>query len=292
MICRHRCNPYSAGSADFSCQNVALKFISISFMAKVLGEPGRYVSQQSVKRFRRQVLSAIAGIALLTFLFGAFCVYDLVVKKSLLASVFATTVLVLLVFLIGRVVTRKMDEHEKERLNFLKGATGEQAVARKIDDLPDAFCVIHDLATPFGNLDHVVIGPTGVFILETKNWKGTITADGQGDILCNNTRLKQATSKPLIVRMMNVRDKVKTLCDAWQDLPYFSALLVFPSARVEAKWGQTGKARCITDEQIWRCVVETKPERKLNVQEIERLSQAFRALATMDKEFPNGTRPF
>ena len=260
-------------------------------MAKVLGEPGRYVSQQSVKRFRRLVLSAIAGIALLTFLFGAFCVYDLVVKKSLLSSVFATAVLLLLNIFIGRVVTRKIDEHERERVNFLKGATGEQAVARKLDDLPDEFCVIHDLATPFGNLDHVVIGPTGVFILETKNWKGTITADGKGGILFNNAPPKKAPIKPLIARMMNVRDKVKTLCDAGEDLPYFNGLLVFPSARVEAKWGQTGKALCITDEQIQRRVADTSPERKLNAQEIEHLSQAFKALATMDKEFPNGTRP-
>jgi hypothetical protein len=260
-------------------------------MAKVLGEPGRYVSQQSVKKFRQVILSAIGGIGLLMFLLGAFWVYALFIKKALSATIFATAASLLLILLISRVVIRKIDEHERERVNFLKGATGEQAVARIIDDLPDDFCVIHDLATPFGNLDHVVIGPTGVFILETKNWKGIITADGNGDILCNDTRLKQATSKPLIVRMMNVRDKVKTLCDAGQELPYFNALLVFPSARVEAKWGQTGKARCITDEQIRRCVVETAPERKLTAQEIERLSQAFRALATMDKEFPTGARP-
>ena len=85
--------------------------------------------------------------------------------------------------------------------------------------------------------------------------------------------------------------KSLTLCNAKQDLPYFNALLVFPSARVEAKWGQSGKARFITDKQIWRCIVETNPDRKLSSQEIERLSQAFRALATMDKEFPNGARP-
>ena len=90
---------------------------------------------------------------------------------------------------------------------------------------------------------------------------------------------------------MSVRDKVKTLCDAGQDLPYFDALLVFPSAHVEAKWGQTGKARCITDERIRQCVVENKSERKLSGREIELLAQAFKALAAMDKEFPDGVRP-
>jgi hypothetical protein len=254
-------------------------------MAKVLGDPGRYVSQQSAKKFQRLILVAFAGVGLGAFLFGVFTVYDLFIKKSLAATIFSTSAFLLLISLIGRIVTRQMGEHEKERLNFLKGATGEQAAARKIDDLPDDYCVIHDLATPFGNLDHVIVGPTGVFILETKNWKGTIAADGKGDILCNNTPPGKATIKPLIARMMSVRDKVKTLCDAKQDLPYFDALLVFPSAHVEAKWGQTGKARCITDEQIWHCVVENKSERKLSGREIELLAQAFKALATMDKEF-------
>lgn len=260
-------------------------------MAKVLGEPGRYVSQQSVKKFRRLIFCAFAGVGLLMFLFGAFTVYDFFIKKALEATIFALAAFCLLIWLISRFVSRKIDEYEHERVSFLKGATGEQAVARKIDDLPDDFCVIHDLATPFGNLDHVVIGPTGVFILETKNWKGTITTDGKGGILHNDMPPKKAPIKPLVARMMSVRDKVKTLCDAGQDLPYFNAVLVFPSARVEAKWGQTGKALCITDEQIWRRVVETEPERKLNAQEIERLSQAFRALATMDEEFPISTRP-
>ena len=235
------------------------------------------------------MLSAFAGIGLISFFFGVFTFYEFATpQKGLLGSILLPILFFLAIILIGRIVTRKMDAHEKDRVNFLKGATGEQAVARKIDDLPDEYRVIHDLATPFGNLDHVVIGPTGVFILETKNWKGTITADGKGGILCNSKTMQKSVVKLLIVRMMNVRDKVKTLCDSKQDLPYFNALLVFPAARVEAKWGQTGKARCITDEQIWRCVVDTEPERKLNTQEVERLSQAFRALATMDKEFPNG----
>jgi hypothetical protein len=41
--------------------------------------------------------------------------------------------------------------------------------------------------------------------------------------------------------LLNVRDKIKILYDSRQDPPYFNAFLVFLSARVEVKWGQTGK---------------------------------------------------
>jgi Nuclease-related domain len=255
-------------------------------MAKVLGEPGRYVSQQAVKKHRRFVLSAFMGCCLLAFLMGLLVMYGFAVPKhTLLAAVLIPAVSLILIILIQRQLDKRMDVYETERINFLKGATGEQIVARKIDDLPDGFCVIHDLATPFGNLDHVVVGPTGVFVLETKNWKGVIEPDGRGGILHNGRRHLKDAVNPLIVRMMNVRKKIGTLCDNHDELPYFNALLVFTSARVEVKWGQTGKARCISDEQIWDCIVESKLNHKLSGAEIEQLTQAFSALASMDRNF-------
>lgn len=257
-------------------------------MAKVLGEPGRYVSQQAVKKHRRFVLAAFIGCCLLSFLMGLIAMYDFAIpKNTLLAGVLVPTFFLILIFLIQRHLDKRMDAYETERINFLKGATGEQVVAKKIDDLPDGFCVIHDLSTPFGNLDHVVIGPTGVFVLETKNWKGVIAPDGRGGILHNGRKHLKDVIKPLIVRMMNVRTKIGTLCDNHDELPYFNALMVFTSARVDAKWGQTGKARCISDEQIWDCIVEAKPECRLNTAEIDRLAHAFGALASMNKTFPS-----
>ena len=260
-------------------------------MAKVLGDPGRYVSQQAVNKHRRFVLWAFFGGCFISFGLGMFLMYDFSVPKhSLITGIVLPTVFFLVIIYIARIVDRKMDTYEKERLNFLKGATGEFMVARKIDDLPDEFCVIHDLATPFGNLDHVVIGPTGVFVLETKNWRGVIASDGLGGILHNGRKHLKDGIKPLIGRMMNVRDKIGTLCDIKEDLPYFNALMVFPSAWVEVKWGQTGRARCIHDEQLWNCIVEVKSERRLNAGEIDRLAHAFGALASMDREFKGNVK--
>jgi hypothetical protein len=254
-------------------------------MAKVLGNPGRYVSEQSVNRYRHFITAAFTGIGLLCFSYGVFVAYSFFSgRKTLWVSLLSTAAFLLLAWLIGRVILRKMDAYETERMNFLKGATGEQAVARSVDEFPDEFCVIHDLATPFGNLDHVIVGPTGIFVLETKNWKGLVTADGRGGILCNGQRPSKDVIKPLIARMMDVRDKIGTLCDSKEQMPYFTALLVFPSARVEAKWGQTRNARCIRDEQLRSCIVEARVDRRLNTAEIDRLAHAFYALASMERQ--------
>ena len=69
---------------------------------------------------------------------------------------------------------------------FFKGAAGEEIVARELSRLPAGYHVFHSLDAGGGvlmwrggDLDHVVVGPTGVFAIETKNWRGKVTlADG------------------------------------------------------------------------------------------------------------------
>ena len=43
-----------------------------------------------------------------------------------------------------------------------RGATGEVLVGNILADLPDDFCVINDLTTPFGNLDHAEHSPARI----------------------------------------------------------------------------------------------------------------------------------
>src|SRR6188472_2002795 len=57
---------------------------------------------------------------------------------------------------------------------WAKGIRGELMVAELLTELePQGYRVLHDVETGHGNLDHVVIGPNGVFVLETKHWKGS-----------------------------------------------------------------------------------------------------------------------
>jgi hypothetical protein len=62
--------------------------------------------------------------------------------------------------------------------NYAKGAAGEVAVARVLGDLASEFVVLHDLNVPgsSANVDHLVIGPTGVFMIDAKHWSGRLTA--------------------------------------------------------------------------------------------------------------------
>jgi hypothetical protein len=54
-----------------------------------------------------------------------------------------------------------------------RGIEGEERVAELLGELEtDGYCTLHDLDLGRGNADHVVVGPTGVFVIETKDWGG------------------------------------------------------------------------------------------------------------------------
>lgn len=60
------------------------------------------------------------------------------------------------------------------------GAKGEEKVAKCLKSLRGKYRVFHDVVLPRarGDIDHVVVGPNGVFVIETKNNNGTISCNG------------------------------------------------------------------------------------------------------------------
>jgi Nuclease-related domain len=64
-------------------------------------------------------------------------------------------------------------------IRFQNGAVGEQSVAELLAYLPDDYVLLNDLVLPGhpGNIDHVLIGPCGVVVIETKRWAGTVVGD-------------------------------------------------------------------------------------------------------------------
>ena len=60
------------------------------------------------------------------------------------------------------------------------GAQGEELVISVLEDLGEDYRVYHDVVLPSQEqgLDHVVIGPSGVYVIETKSHNGDITCIG------------------------------------------------------------------------------------------------------------------
>jgi hypothetical protein len=80
---------------------------------------------------------------------------------------------------------------EKAR-TWQRGAYGERHTARLLRRLQgDSFVVFHDLAVPDSdaNVDHLVIGPSGVFVIDSKQWSGSVHQGADGLAWHNHYRL-------------------------------------------------------------------------------------------------------
>ena len=68
-----------------------------------------------------------------------------------------------------------------EYKNFKRGLDGESHVTKLLKSaLPNQFYLIN-YATPsdgYGNIDHIILSPNGIFVMETKNLRGKITCQG------------------------------------------------------------------------------------------------------------------
>jgi hypothetical protein len=73
-----------------------------------------------------------------------------------------------------------------------RGAAGERRTARLLDRLTrDGYVVFHDLAVPgsSANVDHLVVGPSGVFVIDSKQWTGSVQQGADGLVWHNHYRL-------------------------------------------------------------------------------------------------------
>jgi hypothetical protein len=263
-------------------------------MAKVLGESGRYVSQEAVNQTRRIMLHVVLLVAVLALIEG-FLLASFIPARLIHAwfrLVILTAVLPIMWFLY-KWGNKSLDALDKKRADMRRGAAGEIHVGNILTDFPDDFCVINDLTTPFGNLDHVGVGPTGVFVLDSKSWRGAVSADGKGELLLNGQPTDKPHVRQFVGRMLGIRDRVLALAPGLD--PYYQALFVFTAARVEAKWGSTCNVHCVRDDQLHEYIVEKDFGKRLSPAEIQRIAQAFLCLAHMDREFAQsptrGTQP-
>lgn len=71
----------------------------------------------------------------------------------------------------------------KQAKNQFKGSLGEGAVAMMLGNLPDTWVMFHSALIPTNRsgtlteVDHLLVGPGGIFLLEVKTWKGSFSAD-------------------------------------------------------------------------------------------------------------------
>lgn len=88
---------------------------------------------------------------------------------------------------------------------FFKGARGEEKVSGILQNLPDAYHVFNDWAVGNSHVDHVVVGPGGVFAIETKFWSGAVTIE-EGHVLVDGALPSRSPLTQVLREAALVRD--------------------------------------------------------------------------------------
>jgi hypothetical protein len=116
----------------------------------------------TVLRLRMRTLVGLGVLAVLTTVFGrAFGLHSALFIGSELA-------LLVTMFVVSRYVLPLVDRHDR-------GATGEEQVGGLLEGLrDDGWRVIHDASFGHGNIDHIALGPGGLFTVETKSHPGPV----------------------------------------------------------------------------------------------------------------------
>ena len=119
------------------------------------------------------------------------------------------------------------------------GAEGEESVIRVLQNLESSFKVVNDVVLPGDrqNIDHIVVGSVGAFVIETKNHNGIIKCNNddwsrkkigrRGTVYASNigNPSKQAKRNAVMLRKWLESENI--------DVGYISAVVVFTNEDVE-----------------------------------------------------------
>ena len=206
-------------------------------MMKTTTAPGRAAEQSKAGPGTRKVLiplvvagtSAMAGIFLISLLFpqnvkniGSFG------PGALVAA-----------FVVGVAAIRYLETYAREKGRRARdagtGADAEKSVREVLESLPEGYFVVHDFDSGKGMIGRILIGPKGIFTMETKSHTGEVTFDGNQ--LLRNGRpfgsdwIRRAWAQCSLVRALLAEWGITT--------PLPEPVILFANAHVKVQ----GKAR-------------------------------------------------
>lgn len=158
---------------------------------------------------------------------------------------------------------------------YFKGARGEEAVAALLASLPSEYQVFHDVSCgAAGGIDHVVVGPKGLFVVETKCWAGRVTVE-KGVVLCNGA---VPTRSPIAQVRLAAQALVRVLSEGLDTVPTPVPVVCFASntlAEICVKQDDT----TVCNATVLLALIEEHPGR-VSSDDIERIVKVLERKAS------------
>lgn len=157
-----------------------------------------------------------------------------------------------------------------------KGRLGERLITELLGKLPDDYCLINDvsLGRRRGNVDHVLIGPCGVVVIETKRWAGEISCNGD-DWYVNGRKChsvsRQANAGAAAIRELLLQ---RNAGQAGSSFRFIESIAVFthPTCRLRLNGSRTIAARY---SELLSIVLELAKRNKTPPEVVRRLADSL-----------------
>lgn len=192
------------------------------------GLAGQFGKTEALERYRR-VVGRFATIASFGFLVCGFAwgyFWSQVGPYPAIAAFILAAGVVL--FAIRR-AGAFADKVAKERVRFMRGGQGEALVAWLLEELDNEWHVFNGLKLEAdSDIDHVVVGPGGVFSISTKSQRGLFS--GTRDGLLHNGQ-PSPFAQQAMRQAMNLKDRLGVAMG--RDVPWVQPILAVPLGYTE-----------------------------------------------------------
>jgi hypothetical protein len=180
-------------------------------------------------------------------------------------------------------------------LNFnfasYKGAIGEQQVKYTLESLnPELYFILHDLYIPIDNgrktsqVDHVVLSPKGIFVIETKNYKGWITGAEQSQYWKKTFyQRKDRFNNPIWQNYGHIKALKEYLGEMVENVPFYSIIVFGDQAQLKFQ-KEFKNAFVIKRNMLIAVIKETGNHSVLNYLSFKKIQQKLQPISNLSKD--------
>lgn len=193
-------------------------------MTQTRGTAGRSTRRMARRRYW---WALTIGIVALVIILAA----GVILQDASAIGLGGVAMLVLLVILrvVPDLADRRIGRTLKTERRAARGAEGEEEVGLLLAGLGENYCVLNDVCSPYGNIDHIVFGKRGgPFLIETKSHRGRVELSDDGLFLNGKLPEKDFIGQSLRNTYW-LRDQLAKIIGG---KPWITPVLVFTNAFV------------------------------------------------------------
>ncbi|MBP7678805.1 MAG: NERD domain-containing protein [Bacteroidales bacterium] len=167
----------------------------------------------------------------------------------------------------------------------IKGKYGELKVSWQLNRLYyKKFKVINDVLisnnSRSSQIDHIVVSVYGVFVIETKNYKGWIFGHENSDYWTQTLFYNKYKFRNPVIQNWGHINTLKAVLQEFPSIPYFPIIVFTGNARLKKI---TSEVPVITSKKLFQYILKNSTEEYLSYEQIDQIYQKLISLNSIDR---------